>query len=62
MSGMKTEKTEQIHKLYVQCKETFVPTLSLLNESSNIYDEEELEFFRVVSDFFLQQKQKKIIN
>lgn len=52
-------KFEVLHELYNQCKEiNFNESLDIL---SNAKSEEEEDFFRVVTDFVLQQKQKKVI-
>ncbi len=56
-----TEKTGAIHEAYLLCQKTFDPSIELLDESTNITDTEELRFFRTMSDFFIQQKQKQII-
>ena len=56
-----TEKTKQIHEAYLLCKEVFVPSMALMDEASNIHDEEELLFFRAVSEFFIGRKQEEII-
>ena len=56
-----TEITAKIHEAYQMCQKTFSPSIELLDESTNITDDEELHFYRIVSDFFMQQKQKEII-
>lgn len=56
-----SNKTTEIHKAYQMCRETFAPSVELLDESTNITNNEELRFYRMVSDFFMQQKQKEII-
>lgn len=53
---------QKIHEAYIQCKETFAPEMVFLNNEIDIKDEEEGLFYRTVKDFFLQQRQKKIIN
>ncbi|MCD8396191.1 MAG: hypothetical protein LUD12_03215 [Lachnospiraceae bacterium] len=56
-----TEKTREIHEAYLLCQKTFEPSIELLDESTNITDTEELRFFRTMSNFFMQQKQREII-
>lgn len=56
-----TEKTREIHEAYLLCQKTFEPSIELLDESINITDTEELRFFRTMSNFFMQQKQREII-
>lgn len=60
---MKLEDARQkIHKAYLMCKETFDPREMPVHDEIEIEDEEELNFYHIVSDFFLQQKQKEVIN
>ncbi|MCD8118325.1 MAG: hypothetical protein LUE29_02320 [Lachnospiraceae bacterium] len=56
------ELLKQIHEAYTYCKEVFEPRRLLIEESFNLEDEEEVEFFGVVSSFFLQKKQESLIN
>ncbi len=56
------ETAQKIHEAYMQCKEIFDPGKILMNVAVNINDEEEDLFFRTVSDFFIQQRQKEVIN
>lgn len=52
-------KSEAIHKLYVTCKDiNFDETYDLISEAES---QEEKDFIRTVTDFILQQKQKKVI-
>ena len=52
-------KSEVLHELYSQCKEiNFTESHEILSHAKST---EEAEFFRVVTDFVLQQKQKKAI-
>lgn len=55
------DAAKKIHEAYLQCKETFDPSRILVNASVNIDNEEESLFFRTVSNFFIQQKQKEVI-
>ncbi|MCD7715845.1 MAG: hypothetical protein LUI39_05275 [Lachnospiraceae bacterium] len=60
---MQTNTAEKrIHDAYLQCKNTFDPGDALINDAVTIKNEEENLFYRLVSDFFIQQKQKEIIN
>lgn len=54
-------KTEQIHKLYEECKKVFEPSVEWSNEIRNIEDEDEKDFYVKVSNFFLQQRQREVI-
>lgn len=52
-------KSEAIHELYMTCKEiNFNDTSDLI---ANADSEEEKSFIRTVTDFVLQQKQKKVV-
>lgn len=53
---------QKMHEAYLLCKETFDPRKMLINDEVMTEDEEELIFCHIVSDFFLQQKQKELIN
>lgn len=57
-----TEKTKQIHKIYEECKKVFEPSAELLDEILNIKDEQEKMFYVALRDFFMQQKQKEIVD
>lgn len=56
------EAAKKIHEAYLQCKETFDPGKTADNVAADISDKEESLFFKVVSDFFIQQRQKEIIS
>ena len=58
----KTEKTKEIHEAYENCKKVFEPSFALSEEVNNISDIEEKNFYILLHDFFLQQKQKESIN
>ena len=52
-------KAEVLHELYEQCKDiNFDESYQLIK---NARSEEERDFTRIVADFILQQKQKKVI-
>ncbi len=52
---------EKIHAAYKECKDTFVPTRELLNIGYELKDPEEAKFFGVITSFFIQQKQKELL-
>lgn len=56
-----TQKLKEIHKAYLLCREVFSPSEELEEQFSLITDEDEKLFYRKMSDFFLQQKQKEAI-
>ena len=52
-------KAEILHELYHQCSEiNFNDSHEIISSAES---EEEADFFRIVTDFVLQQKQKKVI-
>ena len=52
-------KSEVIHELYEQCKDiNFDESYQLIK---NARSEEERDSIRIIADFILQQKQKKVI-
>lgn len=52
-------KTEVLHELYHLCNEiNFDDTHEIISSAES---EEEADFFRTVTDFVLQQKQKRVI-
>ena len=52
-------RADVIHELYEQCKDMdFDESYQLIK---NARSEEERDFIRLVADFILQQKQKKVI-
>lgn len=55
------EMAKKIHEAYLQCKETFNPSLALMNDMVKFEDEEEELFYKTISDFFIKRKQKDII-
>jgi hypothetical protein len=52
-------KSEAIHELYEQCKDMDFDESYLLIK--NARSEEERDFTRAVTDYILQQKQKRVI-
>lgn len=56
-----TKKTKEIHKMYEECQKVFEPSAELLDEISNIENETEKLFYITLCDFFMQQKQKELI-
>lgn len=59
--GSITNKTEQIYKIYEECKKIFELSVEWSNEICNMEDEAEKDFYVKVSNSFLQQKQKEVI-
>lgn len=57
--GFYMSKSELLHELYNQCKDiNFDESPEILSSAKS---EEAADFFRIVTDFVLQQKQKKVI-
>lgn len=52
-------KSEAIHELYEICKDIGISESSML--ISDAGDKDEAGFIRVITDYILQQKQKKVI-
>ena len=57
-----TTKSEKLHNVYVYCKEDFKPSDRLFEDEASISDENELRFFRVIHEFFLQERQREYLN
>ncbi|MBD5403008.1 hypothetical protein HDR58_09490 [bacterium] len=55
-------KSEKLHSVYVYCKENFKPSDTLFEDEASIKDENELRFFRVIHEFFLQERQREYLN
>lgn len=55
-------KSEKLHEAYVYCKENFKPSDKLFEDEADIKDENELRFFRVLHEFFLQERQREYLN
>lgn len=52
-------KAEILHELYEQCKEiNFTESHDILASAKS---QEEADFFNTITDFILQQRQKKVI-
>ena len=50
---------EALHQLYAQCQKiNFDESFDIISSAK---DPEEADFFRLVTDFILKQKQKKVI-
>jgi len=52
------DKYKKANSLFRECKEFFG---DIFDDWSNVADEEEREFYRLVSNYFLQQRQKEVI-
>lgn len=57
----KDEKLKEVHEAYENCKKVFALSSEILEASAKIEDENEYEFYRMVSAFFMQQKQAELI-
>lgn len=53
------EKYKKANSLFRDCKGLFG---DIFDDWSNVADEEEREFYRLVSNYFLQQRQKEVID
>ena len=55
----RSSKAEHIHELYRECQKLAISdTFDLLSAAN---DDEERDFIRVITDFMLQQRQKKVV-
>lgn len=54
-----SEKQKKANSIYKESKNIFGNILD--NWSDDVIDEEEREFYRIVSNFFLQQRQKEVV-
>ena len=52
---------QEIHDIYMQCKDVFKPSTELMDLISEFEDEKEREFYKILCDFFLQKKQEEVI-
>lgn len=59
--GGRSMINQEIHRLYKECEKVFEPSLSIERAIGDIEDEDEKEFFVMVSEFFLQKKQKALL-
>ena len=55
-------KSEKLHNVYVYCKENFKPSDKLFEDEASIGDENERRFFRMIHEFFLQERQREYLN
>ena len=55
------EKTRAIHEEYLRCKALFAPSELMVEQDLLVPEGEEREFYELVFEFFLQQKQKEVI-
>lgn len=55
-------KAEKLHDVYVYCKENFEPSNTFFDDEGSIENENEKRFFRVINEFFLQEKQREYLN
>lgn len=54
-------KAEQIHEAFLKCKEVFTPSMAVADAVFDINDDEERQFYNMVYQFFLQKRQKELI-
>ncbi len=54
------EAAKNMHEAYLKCKFAFEPRLSLINDQVSFDNEEEEFFYRTVSDFFIQRRQRDV--
>lgn len=54
------DKYKKANSLFRECKEFFGDIFD--NWNDDVADEEEREFYRLVSNYFLQQRQKEVID
>lgn len=55
------EAAKNMHEAYLICKTVFDPGVAQINDRVSFENEEEDFFYKTVSDFFIQRKQKEII-
>lgn len=58
---MSKEITKEIHKIYEECQKIIESSIGTIDEFSYFENEQEKAFYVVVRDFFMQQKQKEVI-
>lgn len=58
---MKNDRIKQIHKMYEESKKLVEASMGKIDELSEIENISEREFYIVMHDFFMQQKQKELI-
>ena len=56
-----SKKLKEVHKAYEMCRKVFLPSAEIMNVAVEIQDEEEYEFYKLVHEFFLQKKQRELI-
>lgn len=55
------QKKQEIHEAYLNCRKVFEPSFELADVVTEIFDEEEREFYELLYNFFLQKKQKEVV-
>lgn len=58
---MENEIIGKIDKLYDECKKIFTPDLQFQINGSIFKDQDKKIFFESISNFFLQKRQKEVI-
>ena len=56
-----SQKLQEVHKAYKMCRQAFLPSTEIMDVAAEIHDEEEYEFYKLVHEFFLQKKQRELI-
>lgn len=59
-NSISEDKYKKANSLFRECKEFFGDIFD--NWNDDVADEEEREFYRLLSNYFLQQRQKEVID
>lgn len=58
---MSEKLLKDIHAAYLNCKEVFKPSFELGRQLTEIEDKDERDFYELLYNFFLQQRQREVI-
>lgn len=58
---MSEKLLKEVHAAYLNCKEVFEPSCELADLLMEIKDEDERDFYELLFNFFLQQRQREVI-
>lgn len=58
---MSEKLLKEIHAAYLNCKEVFEPSFELGRQLTEIEDKDERAFYELLYNFFLQQRQREVI-
>ncbi len=61
MAYTTAEAAQNMHDAYLKCKDAFDPSHTPVNDTIFFDSEEEEFFYKTVSDFFIQRKQREVI-